>query len=132
MNTIQRSNRNNVRVMWAAATLAMLTAIAYLLIGFDILGVGDLQTGGKPPAIIYVAAGCYFLGGLLILARKRGLLIFGATINVLVVLFFFKMYQDRPSVMFSPGGIISKVTQILLEVALIYVIVVNWRKSVSS
>jgi hypothetical protein len=83
----------------------------------------------KPPAIIYVAAGCYLLGGLLILLRRRWLLIFGAGINALVILFFFRMYQDRPAVMFSPGGLVSKIAQILLEVTLLYIIAINWRKS---
>jgi len=56
-------------------------------------------------------------------------LIFGASINALVILFFFRMYQNRPAVMFSPGGLVSKIAQILLEVALLYIIAVNWRKS---
>jgi len=127
MNTTQSTN-NHVRIMWTAVALAIFTAIAYLLIAFNILGVGDLQGMEKPPAIIYVAAGCYLLGGLLILLRRRWLLIFGAGINALVILFFFNMYKDRPAVMFSPGGLVSKIAQILLEVALIYVIAVNWKK----
>jgi hypothetical protein len=129
MNTIQKSTTNKVRAMWLAVTLAMTTAIAYILMAFDILGVGDLQTEDKPAGIVYVAAGCYFLGGLLILLRKRGLLIFGAAINALVILFFFSMYQNRPAVMFSPGGLVSKIAQILLEIALLYIIAINWRKS---
>jgi len=96
---------------------------------FNILDVGDLQVGEKPAGIIYVAAGCYLLGGLLILLRNRWLLLFGAFINAMVVLFFFSMYQDRPAVMFSPGGLVSKIAQILLEVALVYVIAVSWKKS---
>jgi hypothetical protein len=132
MNTIQKSTTNQVRVMWLAVTLAMTTAIAYILMALNILGVGDLQTGDKPAGIIYIAAGCYFLGGLLILLRKRGLLIFGASINALVILFFFNMYQNRPAVMLSPGGLVSKIAQILLEVALFYVIALTWKKSPSN
>ena len=45
----------------------------------------------------------------------------------MVILFFFDLYKDRPTVMFSPGGLISKIAQILLEAALIYIIAVNWR-----
>jgi hypothetical protein len=127
MNTIQSTN--HTRVMWTAVALALVTALSYILMALNILGVGDLQMDEKPAGIIYFAAGCYLLGGLLILLRNRGLLIFGATINALVILFFFNMYQNRPAVMFSPGGLISKVAQILLEAVLIYVIVVNWRKS---
>ncbi len=46
----------------------------------------------------------------------------------MVVLFFFNLYQNRPAVIFSPGGLVSKIVQILLEVALVYVIAVNWKK----
>lgn len=88
--------------------LAFLTALPYLLMQFNVLGVGDLQVDGKPAGIIYVAAGCYLLGGLLILLRNRWLLLFGAFINAMVILFFFSVYQDRPAVMFSPGGLVSK------------------------
>mgnify|MGYP006313519687 CR=1 FL=1 len=93
-----------------------------------ILSVGDLQVGEKPAGIIYVAAGCYLVGGLLILLRNRGLLLFGAFINAMVILFFFNMYQNRPAVMLFPGGLISKIAQVLLEVTLIYVLAVNWKK----
>lgn len=114
--------------MWTAIALALFTALSYLLIQFKVLGVGDLQGSGKPAGIIFVAAGCYLLGGLLILLKNRWLLLFGAFINAMVVFFFFSMYQNRPAVMFSPGGLVSKIAQVLLEVALIYVIAVNWRK----
>lgn len=119
----------NTRIMWIAVALALLTALSYILMQFNILGVGDLQIGEKPAGIIYVAAGCYLVGGLLILLRNRWLLLFGAFINAMVILFFFNMYQNRPAVMFSPGGLVSKIAQILLELALFYVIVLNWKKS---
>lgn len=94
----------------------------------DVLGVGDLQMDEKPAVIIYVAAGCYLLGGLLILLRNRWLLLFGAGINALVILFFFNLYRDRPAVMFSPGGLVSKIAQILLELVLLYIVVIGWSK----
>jgi hypothetical protein len=119
-------------MMWTAVALALVAALSYILMQFNILGVGDLQMGERPPAIIYVAAGCYLLGGLLILLRNRWLLLFGAFINTMVILFFFSMYQNRPAVMFSPGGLVSKIAQILLEVVLIYIIAVNWKKSASA
>jgi hypothetical protein len=132
MNNIQQSKTNQARIMWTAVGLAIFTAISYLLIAFSILGVGDLQGTEKPPAIIFIAAGCYLLGGLLILLRKRGLLVFGAGINAMVVLFFFNMYQNRPSVMLSPGGLVSKIAQILLEAALLYMIAITWKKPSSN
>jgi hypothetical protein len=132
MKAIQSTNPNLIRVIWIAAGLAIFTALAYVLIAFNVLGVGDLQRDEKPAVIIYDAAGCYLLGGLLILLHNRWLLLFGAFINAMVVLFFFRLYQGRPAVMFSPGGLVSKIAQILLEIALLYVIVVNWSKSPKS
>jgi hypothetical protein len=128
MNAIQSTN-NHVRLMWLAVGLALVTALAYILMALNVLGVGDLQMDEKPAVIIYVAAGCYLLGGLLILLRWRWLLIFGAGINALVILFLFNLYRDRRGGIFSPGGLVSKIAQILLEIALICVIAVNWHKS---
>jgi hypothetical protein len=129
MNTLPQSRPSHVRILRAAVGLAFLTALAYILMAFNVLGAGDLQMGEKPVNIIFIAAACYLLGGGLILLRNRWLLIFGAFINAMVVLFFFKLYQGRPAVIFSPGGLISKAAQILLEFALIYTLAVNWRKS---
>ena len=125
MNTLQSPAQR--RILWLAVGLAILTAVTYLLMVWNVLGVGDLQMDEKPAGIIYFAAGCYLVGGLLILLRNRGLLLFGAFINAMVLLFFFNLYQDRPAVIFSPGGLISKIAQVLLEIALIYVIVLVWK-----
>lgn len=120
MKTFQTSVNKNVTL--AAVALAILTAIAYVLIASNVLGVGDPQVAQDGGMIIYVAAGCYLVGGLLILLRNRWLLLFGAFINFMVILFFFGMYQTRPEVMFSPGGLASKIAQLLLEVALVYLV----------
>jgi hypothetical protein len=131
MNTLAHSNANHRRILWTAVGLALFTALAYVLIALKVLGVGDLRVEKDGGAIVYVAAGCYLLGGLLILLRNRWLLLFGAFINALVILFFFNLYRDRLSVMFSAGGFVSKMAQILLEAALIYVIATNWHRSPS-
>ena len=127
MQTLQPSTNTNITR--AAVALAILTALAYLLIAQNVLGVGDLSVAKDGGAIIYVAAGCYLVGGLLILLRNRWLLLFGAFINALVILFFFSMYQSRPEVMFSPGGLLSKIAQILLEILLLLVLIANWKRS---
>jgi hypothetical protein len=129
MNINQRFITNHTRILWAAVALAIFTALSYVLMAFNVLSVGDLQLAQDAGVIIYVAAGCYLLGGLLILLRSRWLLLFGAFINAMVILFFLNLYQDRPDVMFSPGGLVSKIAQILLEAALIYSIAVNWKKA---
>ena len=116
-----------MRITWLAVGLAIFTALTYVLIALNALNVGDPQVARDGGAIIYVAASCYLLGGLLILLRNRWLLLFGAFINALVIFFFFSMYQSRSEVMLSPGGLVSKIAQILLEVALVYVLAVNWK-----
>jgi hypothetical protein len=126
MNVVQQSNTNRLRLIWLAVALALVAALAYVMIALDILGVGDLEMAQDGDVIVYVAAGSYLLGGLLILLRRRWLWIIGVLINALVMLFFFNMYQDRSAVMFSPGGITTKVPQLLLEATLIYLIVTNW------
>jgi hypothetical protein len=129
MNAIQITKINNFRGLWLAVSLAIFTALTYVLIAFNVLGVGDLNVDEKPAGIIFFAAGCYLLGGLLILTRRRWLWIFGAGINAMVIMFFYNMYQNRMAVVLSPGGLISKIAQILLEVVLIYIIAVSFRKT---
>jgi hypothetical protein len=126
MNGVQQSNTNRIRLIWLAVALALVAALAYIMIAMNLLGVGDLEMAQDGDVIVYVAAGSYLLGGLLILLRRPWLWIIGVLINALVMLFFFNMYQDRPAVMFSPGGITTKVLQLLLEAALIYLIVTDW------
>jgi hypothetical protein len=106
--------------------LSGIAALAYVLIAWGMLAVGDLQVAEDGGPIVYVAAVCYLIGGLLILARRRWLWIAGAVINALVILFFVQMYLERPAVLFSPGGLASKAAQLLLEVTLIYLIVTDW------
>jgi hypothetical protein len=110
-------------------TLALLTTLVYLLIGLGILAVGDLPRDEGSSNIAYVAAGAYFLGALLILPRRRWLWLIGIVINAFVILFFFQLYQNRPAVLLSPGGFVSKTAQLLLEVSLACLIIMDWRRS---
>ena len=109
--------------------MAAATAVIYLMMDWNWLSVGDLGLDERPSAIIYVAAGSYLVGGLLILLRRRWLWVMGAAINALVILFFFSAYQERPAVLLSPGGVISKAAQILLELGLLYLIITDWLRS---
>ena len=128
MNAVQSTHTNTmmVRVMWLATALALFAALSYLLIQLSLFGVGDLQTAGAP-AIPLIAASCYLIGGLLILVRRRWLWIIGAAINAFVIGIFLMAYVNRPLVMFSPGGLTTKITQVLLEGCLLYLIVTDWR-----
>ena len=125
MIAIKQGARNDLRVMWVAVGLALCAALAYVLIAWNVLAVGDLQTGEEPAGIVYAAAASYLLGGLLILLRIRWLWITGAVINALVILFFLMMYLNRTAVLFSPGGLLTKAAQILLEVSLLFLIITN-------
>ena len=125
----QRNTKiRRVRVTWAIG-LALTAALSYVLVGLNVLAVGDLQTTEAPAAITYVCAGSYLLGGLLILLRWRWLWIVGAVINAMVMLVFFTAYISRPSVMFSPGGVVTKAAQLLLEAGLLYLILTAGRRS---
>lgn len=126
MSTIRHEPDNRIRILWLAVILALAAALAYVLIAQNVLAVGDIQATERPPTIIYVAAGSYLVGGLLILVRRRWLWVLGALINALVILFFFQMYQDRPAVLLSPGGLLSKAAQLFLEGTLIYLIIASW------
>jgi hypothetical protein len=127
MLTLNNGPTQHVRVLWFAVALATIAAVSYLLIGLHVLAVGDLQTEEQPATIIYVAAGSYLLGGLLILFQRRWLWITGAVINAMVMLVFFNAYLQRPAVLLSPGGLLSKTAQLLLELVLIYLIITDWR-----
>ena len=93
----------NLRIMWLAVGLAGITSISYVLIALDVLAVGDLQVAMDEGIIIFVAAGCYLLGGLLILSRRRWLWISGAVINALVILFFINLYKGEARSNVFPG-----------------------------
>ncbi len=129
MTAAQTTHTNRMPAMWFGVALALLAALAYVLIAQGILGVGDLQVAEKPEAIVYIAAACYFVGGLLILVHSRWLWTFGLVMNSLVMLFYFQMYQNRPAVILSPGGLATKAAQLLLELVLIYLIVAEWTGS---
>jgi hypothetical protein len=130
MNAVQHTHTNTatMRVMWLAVVLALFAALSYLLIQFSMLSVGDLQTAGAP-AIPLVAAGFYLIGGLMILVQRRWLWIVGAVINAFVILIFLMAYLNRPLVMFSAGGLATKIAQLPLEGCLLYLIIIDWRST---
>ena len=126
MNAVQRARASmpTDRDVLVAAALAVLASLSYVLIEVGILGVANVEKS----AMGYAAARGYLLGGLLILLRRRWLWIVGAVINALVILFFFMAYASRPDVIWSPGGPVPKLTQVLLEALLLYLIVTATRR----
>jgi hypothetical protein len=129
VNTVHSTRNNPTPALWLAVLLALVAACAYMLIDVHVLATGDLQPSEGPPTIILAAAGCYLLGGILILLRRPWLWTLGAVVNALVILFFFRMYQSRPSVLLSPGGLASKAAQVFLELTLLYLILSEWLRS---
>jgi hypothetical protein len=108
--------------------LAFIAALFYFLMGAGFITVPALNTTDAPATIVYVAGGCYVLGGLLILLRKRWLWIIGLFMNTLVIFIFVSMYIQKPEVMFSLPGLGTKIAQLLLEAGLIYLIA-TYKKS---
>jgi hypothetical protein len=129
MKTMPAPKSSWIAVTWLAVALAVVAALAYVMIAAGWLAVGDIVPAQEGGAVIYVAAGSYLVGGLLILAHRRWLWIAGAIMNALVMLFYFQMYQGRLAVLFSPGGLVTKLAQLVLEAALIYLIIADWRQA---
>jgi hypothetical protein len=123
MIAVEHARPSRMGLITLAVLLAIGVAIAYVLIGLNVLAVGSLTTVEKPAAIIFTAAASYLLGGLLIGLRRRALWVVGAMINALVMVVFFVTYQNRPDVIMSPGGLATKTAQLLLEVSLVYLLI---------
>jgi hypothetical protein len=115
-------------IMIGCVVLACIVAVLYVLLAAGIISVPTLGSKDWQRTLIYVAAGCYVLGGLLILVKKRWLWIVGLAINTLVMAFFFIMYSSNPAVIFSLPGLGTKIPQIILEAGLVYLIATYHKK----
>ena len=115
-------------IMIGCLVLAFIAAVFYVLLAAGIITVPTLGSKDWQRTLIYVAAGCYMLGGLLILAKKRWLWIIGLVMNTLVMVFFFILYRNNPAVMLSLPGLGTKIPQIILDVGLVYLIATYHRK----
>ena len=116
------------RIMIGCMVLAFIAAVFYILLASRVITASTLESKDWQHVLVYVAGGCYILGGLLILAKKRWLWIIGLVMNTLVIAFFFVMYRNNPAVMLSLPGLGTKIPQIILEVGLIYLIATYQRK----
>ena len=116
-------------LMIGLLVVALIAAIVYFLMGAGILHPGNLQSEGAASSIVYVIGAFYVVGGLLILAKKRWLWIVGAILNALVIIIFYAMYSNRPDVLLSVPGLVTKIAQILLEIGLVYLIAKYRQKS---
>lgn len=114
------------QLVWVNAALAAATVLAYAAIAFNWLAIGMPYDSGIATFAWSGAAG-YALGGALILLRRRWLWITGWVINALVLSLYVSLYTANPDVLWSPGGIVSKIPQILLALTLLEMIVLDWR-----
>jgi hypothetical protein len=115
-------------IMIGCMVLAFIAAVFYVLLAAGIIAVPSLASKDWQHVLVFVAGGCYILGGLLILAKKRWLWIIGLVMNTLVMVFFFVMYSKNPAVILSLPGLGTKIPQIILEVGLVYLIATYQRK----
>jgi hypothetical protein len=110
--------------------LALIAAVFYFFMGAGIITVPTLATGSDFSVITFVAGGGYVLGALLlVLVRKRWMWGIGLVINAIVILIFFMMYNQKTEIMFSLPGLGTKISQILLEIGIVYLIATYNRKS---
>jgi hypothetical protein len=111
----------------ACAALAFIAAVVYALVGINVISIPRPGTAEAPVAIFYIAAGCYFAGGLLVLGRRRWLWAVGLAANTWVIAIFFLAYHQKPEMMVSAAGLVTKIAQVLLEAGLIYLVVARSR-----
>jgi len=114
-------------IMLVCLVLALISALIYVLLILGIMKVGDMIPDEGAPAYFYIIPAGYAIGGLLILLKKRWLWITGAALNSIPIVVFYIAYAERPDIMLSAPGLISKIAQVLLEIGLIYLIVMPKR-----
>jgi hypothetical protein len=119
------------RILFGCLLLAWVAAAFYFLMGSGRITVPTPDTVEAPAGIVYIACGCYVLGGLLILVRKRWLWMTGLVMNTLVLVIFFMMYRGKPDILLSLPGLGTKIAQVFLEIGLI-ILIARYKKKTSS
>jgi hypothetical protein len=127
MNTSPFSNSNPSRLPGLAISLGSFAGIAYVLVALNVLTVGNLNMTRAPMALVCAAALSYLAAGLLILPRDRRLLVAGAILNAMMMLFFFDLYQNHPSSITWSPGTATQAAQLLLEALLIGLLLAGWQ-----
>lgn len=110
-------------IMLFCLVLALISALAYVLLIVGVFKVGDMMPDEGVPAYFYIVPAGYVIGGLLILLKRRWLWIIGAILNAIPIIVFYAAYAGRPDIMLSAAGLITKISQVLLEIGLIYLII---------
>jgi hypothetical protein len=108
--------------MIACSLLSFIAAAVYVLIGTTVVSIPKFGTEEAPGAVFYLAAACYLVGGLLVQRGRRWLWTVGLAANSYVICIFFLAYHREPEMMLSTAGLASKISQVLLEAGLIYLV----------
>ena len=127
MRTVQHTSTNIDRMMWVGAALALAAGVVYALIGQKVLAIGNVQVPeGDGTTFFYLAALAYFIAASLMPVRNRWLWLAGGVMNSLVIVFYVQTNLNRPDLLLSPGGLISKAVEVGLELVLVYLIGFGW------
>lgn len=106
-------------VRWSAAGLSGITALLYLLIGLNVVSIGEITPEEQTAFALPAAA--VFLGGLIValLWDKRWLWLVGALGLTLIIVMYFNLASQRvPD--YEVWGILIRVVQVPLLVSLLY------------
>jgi len=114
--------------MLVCLVMALISALAYVLMGIGVMSPEDLESGDPTPAFFYIIPTFYVIYGITVLLKKRWLWITVALLNAFTIIMFYVMYVGRTDIMLSAAGLITKIDQILMEMGLIYLIVTHKRK----
>lgn len=118
-------DRRRRTVRHLAAALAVATALLYFGIGVGLLQVADEASAEAAGGLFQfglLAGSAFVLGGLLlILFDHRGLWLLGSLLQVGVLVMYVAVAPQR-NPPFEPWGILIKVLQALILVALVYLV----------
>ncbi len=117
-------DRRRRLVRYAAAVLSAATGLLYFGIGMGILKIVDRTTAGTPDLFTFgaVSGAAFVLGTVLLLAfDHRGLWLLGAVFQFGVIVMYVAISPQRTPP-FEPWGILIKVLQAAILVALAYLV----------
>jgi hypothetical protein len=112
-------------IRYAAATLAALTALVYLAIGFGVIEVVDPATSQPGELLVFglVAGGAFALGAVLLVAGDwRPVWLVGAAFQVFAIVMYVMVSQERTPP-FEVWGVMLRVPQLLMLGALTYLFI---------
>jgi hypothetical protein len=111
-------------IRYFAAVAAAVSAILYLLIGFEVIYIGEAASGGNPDLLAFglmVGGISAVIAVLLAFIGRRLVWIPIALFNIAVIFGYFALAEAREP-QFAPWGLVVKVMQLLVLGAVIYLV----------